>query len=346
MVAVPAKRLLEQLERGKLPPVVVLLGADSYWRGLCRRKLAEALVPVEARPWAVTTISAAGAEAGEVVARAQMQPMLAPRQVLFVADAEAWETGTENALKDTLAALTAYLDDPAPFTVLVLEAEKLDQRTRLARLLAERALVVELDAAGAGPARLAAEMARELGTEIEPAAAELLAASTAGQAARMAAELEKLACYAAGRPPITEADVRELVVPDGAAEVWEFAGLFASGERARALDLANELLRKGESGPRLVGALAWMYRKLMEAADLPAHTNEYQAARQLGMRPAAAAAALEQSRKIPRDQLRRGLVALAEADDRLKSASADDRAVLEFLLARLTRRPGASPPRP
>lgn len=339
MPAVPVRQLLDQLERGKAPPVVVLLGADAYWRGLCRRKLAEAVVPEQARQWAVTSISANDADAGEVIGRAQMRPMLAPRQVLFVTDGEEWETGADEEIKCTLAALTAYFKDPAPFTVLVLETEKFDQRTRLARLLAEHALVVELDAAGADPARLAAELALGLGKEIEPAAAALLAESTAGQAARMSAELEKLACYAGDRRAITAADVRELVVAEGAVEVWEFAGLFAAGRRERALELADELLRKGESGPRLVGALAWMYRKLVEAADLPAGANEWQAARQLGMRPDAARAALEQSRKIPRTQLRRGMIALAEADNRLKSGVADERGVLQFLLAGLTRRP-------
>jgi DNA polymerase III subunit delta len=339
MPAVSAQRLLEQLERGKAPPVAVLLGADAYWRGLCRRKLAEAVLPEQARQWAVTTISAADADVYDVIGRAQLRPMLAPRQVLFVADAEAWETGPDEEIKRTLAALTDYFKDPAPFTVLVLEAEKLDQRTRLARLLAEHTLIVELDAGGGDPARLAAEMARGLGKEIEPAAAALLVEFTGGEAARMATELEKLACYAGERRAITAADVRDLVVPEGAVEVWEFAGLFAAGKRERALELADELLRRGESGPRLVGALAWMYRKLVEAADLPAGANEWQAARQLGMRPDAARAALEQSRKIPRVQLRRGMIALAEADNRLKSASADDRGVLEFLLARLTRRP-------
>jgi DNA polymerase-3 subunit delta len=339
MPAAAAKALFEQLAKGKTPPVVLLLGSDPYWLDLCRRKLSEALVPESAREWALGRVSAEEADVEEVVGRAQMRPMMAPRQLLFVGDAEAWEAGGEEKLKRTLAALTAYLEDPAPFTVLVLEAEKLDQRTRFAKLLGEHALVVELEAAGADPAALAVEMARGLGVELDPGAARALVEATAGRAARMAIELEKLASYAGESRRIGAADVRDLVVTDGAVEVWELADLLAAGDRGRALELIDELLRKGETAPGLVGALAWMFRKLVKASEVPSGTNQYQAARQLGMNPQAAARTVEHAHRLSREQLRDSLVALAEADDRLKSAVKDDRAVMEFLIVRLSRPP-------
>lgn len=337
MPAAAAQQLFEQLGKGKAPAAVVLLGSDSYWLRLCRRKLIEALVPETAREWAVTRVSAAEAEAIEVIGRAQLRPMLAALQLVFVGEAEAWEQGNEARLKENLEALDKYLDDPAPFTVLVFEAEKLDQRTRLARLLNERALVVELGAPGADMARLAIQMARDLGTEMEREAAEALAEATAGNAARMASEVEKLSCYAAQTGRITAGDVRELVVAEGPGEVWELAKLLASGERSRALELASDLVAKGDPAPQLVGALAWMFGKLVEASDLPASTNKWQAARRLGMRPDSAATAIEHARSIPREQLREALVALAEADDRLKSGGGSEPGIVEFLLARLSR---------
>jgi DNA polymerase-3 subunit delta len=342
MPAAAARALFEQLAKGKAPAVVLLLGSDPYWRDLCRRKLAEALVPESAREWATDRLSAEESDADDVVNRAQMRPMMAPRQLLFVGDAEAWEAGSEEKLKRTLAALTAYFENPAPFTVLVLEAEKLDQRTRFAKLLGEHALVVELEAVGADPAALAAEMARGLGVELDPAAARALVEATAGRAARMAIELEKLACYAGESRRISAADVRNLVVAEGAAEVWELADLLASGERGRALELVDELMRRGESAPGLVGALAWMFRKLVKASEVPAGSNPYQAARQLGMRPEAARIAVDHAHRLSREQLRDSLVALAEADDRLKSAGKDDRGVMAFLVARLSRPPARS----
>ncbi len=337
MPASGAERLLDQLAKGKAPAAVVLLGSDPYWRDLCRKKLVESIVPEEMRGWAVARLSAEESDAVEVAARAQMRPMMAPRQVFFVGDAEAWEKGSPNQLKETLGALEGYFADPAPFTVLVLEAEKLDQRTRFAKLLGEHALVVELDAPGADSSRLAAQMAHERGIEMDGQAVAALVEATAGRAARMATELDKLACYAGESSRISAADVRALVVTEGSAQVWELAGLLAANERGRALELVDELMRKGETAPRLVGALAWMYRKIVAASGLSAGASQWQAARQLGMRPEAARTAVEHAHRLSCAQLSDSLLALAEADSRLKSTGADDRGVMEFLVARLSR---------
>jgi DNA polymerase-3 subunit delta len=330
-----AAALIGRLEKGHPPAAILLLGEDSFWRDLCRRKLEDALVPPESRDWALTKLSAEESDAEEIIGRAQTLPMLAPRQLIFVATAEAWEKGGDDRMKATLAALASYLENPAPFTVLVLEAEKLDQRTRLAKLLTQHTLVVDLDAPGVAPAQLAIQLGRERGVEFEPGAAEALAEATAGRAARLAAEVEKLACYAGEARRITPADVRELVVAEISVDVWVLADLFAAGNRGKALETVDELLEKGESAPALVGALAWMFRKLLKASELPAGTNEWQAARHLGMRPDSARTAIEHARRLTRGQLAGAFAALADADDRLKSG-ADDRNIMEFLVARLS----------
>ena len=148
-------------------------------------------------------------------------------------------------------------------------------------------------------------------------------------------ELEKLASYARGKP-ITAADIETLVVAARKNTVWQLADMLASGRRGDALAFLDTLWRNGEPPAGIVGALAWMYRKLVEARDLPAHSRGYQAARQLGMRPESAEAAIRQAHRIRKTDLLAGIVALAEADSQLKSANPDPRATLEFLIARLT----------
>jgi len=97
------------------------------------------------------------------------------------------------------------------------------------------------------------------------------------------------------------------------------------------------LLRDGEQPLQMLGAITWMYRKLIEASELKGVSNGYQAARSLGMRPEQADLALRAARKIPKPQLLNGLGALQRADDRLKGGE-DASIVLEFLIAELTER--------
>jgi len=196
-------------------------------------------------------------------------------------------------------------------------------------------LVVELTIGAESAALLAAQMAKDLGTEIDSQAAALLADSLNGSPARMRIELEKLASYARGRR-ITSADIEELVVAARKNTVWQLADMLASRERNAAFQFLDNLLREGEQPAGIVGALAWRYRKLVEARDLSPQTNKFQAARQLGMGPDSAEAAIRQAHRVPRADLLAGLVALAEADSQLKSANPDPRAMMEFLIARLT----------
>ena len=235
---------------------------------MCRNKIIEACVPEAARDWAVARLSAREAGWDEILQRAQTLPMLAPRQVIIVEEVESVEKLGDKSRDEILEALGKYLDSPAPFTVLLLEATALDGRQKFCKLLSEKALVVELTIGGESAAALAAQMAKDLGAEIDRDAAALLAEILNGEPARIRIELEKLATYAQGPRRITTADVEALVVAARKNTVWQLTDMLASRKRAAALAFLDNLLREGEQPVGIVGALAWMYRKLIEARDL------------------------------------------------------------------------------
>ncbi|MFZ3217859.1 MAG: DNA polymerase III subunit delta [Candidatus Acidiferrales bacterium] len=350
MPSLSPEKLLERLAKGKPVPAIVLEGSDPYLRELCRDKIIDSYVPEPMRDWALGRISVRGADWSEMFRRAETMPMLAPCQVVLIDGAESIQGRAKDGdaaaeedsddgddpRKDTLKAFADYLQSPAPFTVLVFEVPKLDHRQRLYKILAEKALLVELSLGTESAASLAAQMAADLGAEIARPAAALLADILNSEPARIQLEIQKLASYTQGRGPITAADVEALVVAARKNTVWQLADMLATRRRDAALEFLDNLLREGEEPIALVGVLAWMYRKLIEARDLPAATNGFQAARTLGMRPDAAEAAVRNAHRIPKRDLIAGLIALAEADSNLKSSNPDPRALLEFLIARLT----------
>jgi DNA polymerase-3 subunit delta len=340
-MAASMESLLAALSKGKPVPAIFLLGSESYLREICRKKITDAFVPEGVRDWGVTRFSAEDDDISAILGQAQTLPMLAQQQVIFVSEVDAWERLGEDSRDALVKQIAEYLDDPAPFSIVVFEADALDQRMRLAKTLTEKTLTVFVEVSDdpverarlAGP--LALEMARELGVELEREAAEELAEILNGELASIRTEIEKLAAYAGDRRKITLADVDLLVVSARKYSVWELADMLSGREPARALEFLDSLLREGEAPPALVGALAWTFRKLLEAQELPAGTNGWQAASRLKMRQSAAEVAMRQSRKFPRAQLTRGLEALYEADSRLKSGGTNQRAVMEFLVAQL-----------
>jgi len=347
MASVGPEELLARLKKGKPIPAILLVGEETYLRDCCRAALMDAYVNEAARAWALSRFSAVRGEIRPALDQAQTLPMLSPQQVVFLEQVEAIEEFSEKKRDDAVKQLESYLADPASFTVLVLEAAHLDQRMRLGKILAEKALTVQVglgenqEQRGAAAVALARSLAREQGIEFERGAAEDLAESVAADLQRLKTEIEKLAAYTGDRKSIRREDIALMVKSEKAATVWELADFLAGRKPRLALEFLDRLLRDGEEPLQILGALAWMYRKLVEASELRGAVNGWQAARALQMRADQAELAVRNARQISKPRLLAGLRALQRADDRLKSGEKDSRAVMEFLITELTTAPAA-----
>jgi len=341
MARVSPQELLSRLEKGKIIPAILLLGDEPYLRDACRAQLIERFVPEASRTWAVSRYSADRGETEAALSQAQSLPVLSPQQVVFLEDAEAIEKLGDKNREETVAQLEVYLGDPAPFTVLVIEAARLDERMKLAKIVSQKTLVVEVDL-GENPEQrqsaavlMADSFAKTIGVQFEKGAAEDLAERVSADLMRLKTEIEKLANYLGERKRITRDDINVMVASEKTTNVWVLADLLASRQSQKSMEFLDRLLRDGEAPLEMLGALTWMYRKLIEASEIRGAMNGWQAARTLGMRPEQADVALRAARKTSKAQLLAGLRALEKADDRLKS-SKDSRMVLEFLVTELT----------
>jgi DNA polymerase III subunit delta len=341
MPRVNLEQFKERVEKGKAIPALLLLGDEFYLRDACRAALIDKFVPEGAQTWAVSRFSADRGETQAALDQCQTLPMLSSQQVVFLEDAEAIEKLGEKSREETVEHLVAYLEDPAPFTIFVVEAERLDMRMILGKKLADLTLVVDVclgddpDARQAATEAWARTIAKEKGVTLEKGAGEDLAEFVSCDLTRLKTEVEKLATFAGDRKTIRREDVSLLVISEKTTTIWEVADLLASHQPRKAMEFVERLLREGEEPIYMIGGMAWMYRKLVEASEVRA-ANGWQAARALGMRPEQAELALRCARKIPRERLLDGLQALKEADSLLKGGAKDDRTVLEFLVWRLS----------
>src|ERR1051326_480780 len=140
MARVSHTELLSRIAKGKIIPALLLLGDEPFLRDECRAQLIAKFVPEAARAWALSRYSAGRGETRDALEQAQTLPMLARQQVVFLEDVQLIEKLGEKNRDAAADQLEAYLDNPAPFTVLVLEATQLDMRMKLAKLLAEKTL--------------------------------------------------------------------------------------------------------------------------------------------------------------------------------------------------------------
>lgn len=258
----------------------------------------------------------------DLLSSARTLPMMAPRRVIAVHEAERILSprrgkdddqdplpGLEGRKKKTRTPaedLEQYLESPEPLTTLVFVAGDLDEGRRLVKLLRKHAVSVD-----AGTLETGAEAARwikarlekdELG--IEQQAISLLLNATGLSLGRIRAEIEKLVLFAAGEPSITSQHVRELVLPQ--VEPGEGFALGRAIWNGNAREALREMDAQFENGLQPVMVLGQIR---------------------------AAARGLK-----PDDRARTGLDAVFRTDIAMKSSTGEQRFLLERLVVELCGR--------
>ena len=190
-----------------------------------------------------TTAGARDQLIGSLLSAARTLPMMAPRRVVIVHEAEkllsprkgrdddeapppAPETGSRKKQRalTPVEELEHYLASPESMTTLVFVAADLDANRRLVKLLRKHAACVDCGSLDS-PADAAKWIEKRLEKDelkIEPQAVLLLLETTGLSLGHVRAEIEKLVLYAAGENVITPKHVRELFLPQS-----ESSGHFA-----------------------------------------------------------------------------------------------------------------------
>jgi DNA polymerase-3 subunit delta len=326
-----------QIAAGDTAPVYLVESDDSA----SRQEVAQAflaLVDEGLHAFNVATFFARDATNAEgrdamyaaILSAARTLPMMAPRRLLIVHDAEALlapkrvkdEEAAEAVPKGKRARATtpaeefeAYLQRPEPTTTLVLETGGLDRGRRVTRLLLAHAAIVNC-----AELRTSADVARWLAArldrdemKIEPAAVQALIEAVGWRhvkgsrdewvmdLARLRSEVDKLVLYAAGESTITAAHVRDAVTTaEESSGQFALIDFVATGQAAAAVREVDALIEAGSAPPMILGLVRTAAGKL---------------------RPDARA--------------RRAVSAVLDADLAIKSSRGEPRHVLERLVVEL-----------
>lgn len=371
----PARsELPESLEAKKLRPAYCLEGADQWKLDLSREAIARAVAgddpDFQPRKYYLGEAPLAGALelVREALADLNTAPMFGPKKLVFLSGldrvlkrmrlgaaeaAEELEAEEAEASADVASiseqfveAIGSYLRRPSPYGVVVFEAEKLDKRKALGKLLSNPKLCFLVDvssvAEGAGwgreeegASREIARMADEHGLVLKGSALAELAESVEGDLGLAHSALLKLRDYIWPRKEIQSADVAELVPEARTGIVFDLLAALASGNRQQGITLMRNLHSRGEAGPRIVGGLRWVCEVLLRVKELVEQRREREAYRIRGF-PPRAEEFLRVTRQLPRETLVSWMLLLAETDWALKSSPADEEVALEVLAARMT----------
>lgn len=351
------EQFLGSVKGGKVKPVYLFVGPETYRRGLCRRELAEAALPEELRESGFARHDLDEVSLQEVLDDARSMSLFASQRLLWVASAElALPRGRAAASEDegggkegASEALAEYCKDPTPGTVVVFDCLRYDfdgeDKARLERVrkfYGPVQDVVEFARMEPNEARaFALRAATERQLKFAPGALDLLAESTAGDPARIASEIEKMSLYFGGNPgTISGEEIRALVPNSSEATIFALVDALAHRDRPDALELLDRLVREGEYLPLALTFLGGIFRLALTAREANLRSAKDVMNHFRGQGVAMWFSRAEQiyttSTRFSKEKLEEGIDLAFQADKALKSTRPDDRIVMEEFVMRLT----------
>jgi DNA polymerase-3 subunit delta len=261
----------KQIAAGSLDPIYLFVGDDDIEKSDLANDLAN-VVEEGLRAFNVERIHAGDMTTGDrlaagvanIVAAARTLPMMSPRRIVIVAQADAllMPKRESEAAARALEELERLITNPEPLTTIVLLAAGLDRRSRLYKLLLKQATVVECGAIGdlADAERWVRNRVAAAGAQIDAVAARLVAQRAGLDLRRLRGDVERLLLYAYGQKSITVADVRELVGPAALQDDWAMTNAIEAGQSGEALRQLALLLDAGAVPEKILGQLAWVVR--------------------------------------------------------------------------------------
>lgn len=243
-------------------------------------------------------------------------------------------------------AVVAYLEAPAPATILALVAEELKSSSALWKACDKHGGVLSFEVAKKDVHGWLAEQFRQRGVRAEPDAVAALLQLVGDDLHALKGEVDKIATWA-GDEPVGEREVAVLVAANAETPGYELTEAWATRDLARVLDLSEAIFDhdpkpRRDVAPRLAGTLAAHLGRLRAMKRLAADgVGSKEAASRLKLNPYYAGKLFKQAESFSEEELDGAVVRLAELDGALKGQSrlAPDLEVQRTLVS-LTRRSG------
>jgi len=351
------EQFLAKIAKHSPAPAYLFLGQEGYQRKLCREALLLRVLG-EARADGFTQVDLENSSLGEVLDDARSLSLFASERLIWIGSAELAlprrltatndETGEDG--KPVESPLAAYLKAPTPGTVLVFECSRFDfigdDKAKIERVekfysLIGAAATVEFHHFTPESSRhLAQELAGKARLKLAGAELAALLEATAGDAGRLASEIEKLTLFVGPDRAVTMDDLRALVPNAAQATIFALVNALGKRDRKTALGSLDILVRDGEYLPLALTFLSSQFRLALAANE--ARLNSVQQAQtffqRIGVRMwrDRAEQVMATANAFPRASLARAVELLYDTDKKFREGYKNDQLIMELLVLALT----------
>jgi DNA polymerase-3 subunit delta len=303
------------LKAGRLEPLYLLVGSETYLRDAAARDLADAaLAGTLLREFNESNFSLLSDSSMAAVAAAEQLPMMSERRTVRIKDfAKLRETDEEILIR--------YLERPVDSTVMIFVANDLDKRKKLTKSLLAKCAVVEFAAVKDAEAKAwARKRLKELKTTADDRVLTDIVRLVGTDLQTLASELDKLAAAALDTGQITMELVDKLIDRSRELSNFDLGDQLVAGDRRRALETLHRLLEDEVQPVMLLGLIASNYHRLALAKELLKRGARDEVYRLIYGPPAKRDAFMNTLQRSDARKIARGLQLIAAADLAIKTS--------------------------
>ena len=263
-MALTREQLKKELEAGKLRPVYVLYGEETYLRDNAAKVIAQsAFSEGDFRDFNDDQFSLNTPENISIaLAAANQLPMMASRRVVRISEVRVSTSAMKDTLKeDAEDVLAQYLSNSNPSSIVVFVVDELNGSRKLGKLLKSQTGAVEFSAPDETVIReLSVNVFKRAQVTIEPLALRRLVELVGCDARRITIESNKLVTASLPARTVNIELVEALVRNTRGRSNFDFANHLLAGRNSDAVKALEKVLSDGEEPLALLGALSWKFR--------------------------------------------------------------------------------------
>ena len=227
--------------------------------------------------------------------------------------------------------LEKYLNNPSDNIFVLTEKEELDKRSKLSKLLEEKAKVINTKNV-------------DLNTyikdglkdyEIDKTLITLIKDKCNNNYHRITNEINKIKLYKEDNKKITKEDINVLIKKDLNINIYDLTNAINKKDIRKSLELFNDLLKNNEDEIKILGSLANNYRLLMNIKNLVTQYKDEEIIKKLKMHPYRLKMLKEQSNNYTKEEISKIINKLQKIDINIKSGLIDKKDALEMFLLEL-----------
>lgn len=335
-------KVLQQLRQGQASPVYVCFGEERFRLQQFITTVVDLLVDPDLRDLAVNRYDLNEHDIGHVLEDAETLPFMVPSKVVIANNATfltAARSKREASVEHDVDRLINYVQSPVDYTILILvvTAQKLDERRRIVKALRQHAIVLPFQPLTGRDLTLWVDRQfKQFTCTIGQEAAQLLVQNVGNNMQLLMNEIEKIALYAGASGEVTAEMIEAIAIRSLEQNIFKLIDFIVIKRTDEALALLTDMLLQREEPVKILLLIARQYRIVMQVAELSQQgKTAQQIASQLRLQPFVVRDALTQSRHYNARSLQRIIGELAQLDFMMKTGKIDKELALEMLILKL-----------